>query len=128
LVEALRRHVKLMDGRIGAVRDALDAAGHTHTRVLSYAAKYASAYYGPFRDAVGSAKNLGTGDKRTYQMDAANTDEAAAASASPSIHDGGISGPSAVAMSGESSGSAPFSRCARSRVARNGWRRRRRGR
>jgi len=66
----------MMDGRIGAVRDALDAAGLIHTRVLSYAAKYASAYYGPFRDAVGSAKNLGTGDKRTYQMDPGNSDEA----------------------------------------------------
>lgn len=66
----------MMDGRIGAIRDALDAAGQTHARLLSYAAKYASAYYGPFRDAVGSAKNLGTGDKRTYQMDPANTDEA----------------------------------------------------
>ena len=66
----------MMDGRIGAVRDALEQAGHIHTRILSYAAKYASAYYGPFRDAVGSAKNLGTGDKRTYQMDPGNTDEA----------------------------------------------------
>ncbi len=66
----------MMDGRIAAVRDALDAAGYTHTRVLSYAAKYASAYYGPFRDAVGSAKNLGSGDKRTYQMDPGNSDEA----------------------------------------------------
>jgi porphobilinogen synthase len=66
----------MMDGRIGAVRDALEKAGLSHTRILSYAAKYASAYYGPFRDAVGSAKNLGTGDKRTYQMDPANGDEA----------------------------------------------------
>jgi porphobilinogen synthase len=66
----------MMDGRIGAVRDALDGQGFIHTRILSYAAKYASAYYGPFRDAVGSAKNLGTGDKRTYQMDPANGDEA----------------------------------------------------
>jgi porphobilinogen synthase len=66
----------MMDGRIGAVRDALDAAGCSDTRILSYAAKYASAYYGPFRDAVGSAKNLGTGDKRTYQMDPGNSDEA----------------------------------------------------
>jgi porphobilinogen synthase len=66
----------MMDGRIAAVRDALDAAGLIHTRILSYAAKFASAYYGPFRDAVGSAKNLGTGDKRTYQMDPGNTDEA----------------------------------------------------
>jgi porphobilinogen synthase len=66
----------MMDGRIGAVRDALDRAGRIDTRILSYAAKYASAYYGPFRDAVGSAKNLGTGDKRTYQMDPGNGDEA----------------------------------------------------
>jgi porphobilinogen synthase len=66
----------MMDGRIGAVRDALEHAGLIHTRILSYAAKYASAYYGPFRDAVGSAKNLGTGDKRTYQMDPGNGDEA----------------------------------------------------
>jgi porphobilinogen synthase len=66
----------MMDGRIGAVRDALDRAGLIETRILSYAAKYASAYYGPFRDAVGSAKNLGTGDKRTYQMDPGNSDEA----------------------------------------------------
>ncbi len=66
----------MMDGRIGQVRDALDAKGLIHTRILSYAAKYASAYYGPFRDAVGSAKNLGKGDKRTYQMDPANGDEA----------------------------------------------------
>jgi porphobilinogen synthase len=66
----------MVDGRIGAVRDALEKAGLSHTRILSYAAKYASAYYGPFRDAVGSAKNLGTGDKRTYQMDPGNGDEA----------------------------------------------------
>lgn len=66
----------MMDGRIGAIRDALDRAGFIHARVLSYAAKYASAYYGPFRDAVGSAKNLGTGDKRTYQMDPGNAEEA----------------------------------------------------
>ncbi len=66
----------MMDGRIAAVRGALDAAGYAHTRILSYAAKYASAYYGPFRDAVGSAKQLGTGDKRTYQMDPGNGDEA----------------------------------------------------
>jgi porphobilinogen synthase len=66
----------MMDGRIGSVRDALEKAGHSSTRILSYAAKYASAYYGPFRDAVGSAKNLGTGDKRTYQMDPGNGDEA----------------------------------------------------
>jgi porphobilinogen synthase len=66
----------MMDGRIGAVRDALDEQGFAHTRILSYAAKYASAFYGPFRDAVGSAKQLGTGDKRTYQMDPGNGDEA----------------------------------------------------
>jgi porphobilinogen synthase len=66
----------MMDGRIGAVRSALEQRGLSHTRILSYAAKYASAYYGPFRDAVGSAKNLGTGDKRTYQMDPGNGDEA----------------------------------------------------
>ncbi len=66
----------MMDGRIGAVRDALDAAGYDHVRIMSYAAKYASAYYGPFRDAIGSGKALGKGDKRTYQMDPANSDEA----------------------------------------------------
>jgi porphobilinogen synthase len=66
----------MMDGRIGAVRDALDAAGLTQVQILSYAAKYASAFYGPFRDAVGSKKALGGGDKRTYQMDPANGDEA----------------------------------------------------
>jgi len=66
----------MMDGRVGAIRDALDEAGFSSVRILSYAAKYASAYYGPFRDAVGSAKNLGGGDKRTYQMDPANGDEA----------------------------------------------------
>jgi porphobilinogen synthase len=66
----------MMDGRIGAIRDALDAVGCEHTRLLSYAAKYASAFYGPFRDAIGSKGNLGQGDKRTYQMDPANTDEA----------------------------------------------------
>jgi len=66
----------MMDGRIGKVRDALDHAGHDHVRILSYAAKYASGFYGPFRDAVGSATNLGQGDKRTYQMDPANGDEA----------------------------------------------------
>jgi porphobilinogen synthase len=66
----------MMDGRIGAVRAALEERGLIHTRILSYAAKYASAYYGPFREAVGSAKNLGTADKRTYQMDPANGDEA----------------------------------------------------
>jgi porphobilinogen synthase len=66
----------MMDGRIGAIRDALDGAGHGHVRIMSYAAKYASAFYGPFRDAVGSKSNLGKADKRTYQMDPANTDEA----------------------------------------------------
>lgn len=66
----------MMDGRIGAIRDALEAAGHIHTRIMAYSAKYASSYYGPFRDAVGSAANLGKGDKRTYQMDPANGDEA----------------------------------------------------
>ena len=66
----------MMDGRIGAIRDALDENGYDHVLILSYAAKYASAYYGPFRDAVGSAGNLGKGDKRQYQMDPANSDEA----------------------------------------------------
>jgi porphobilinogen synthase len=66
----------MMDGRVGALRDALDAAGHEGVRILSYAAKYASAFYGPFRDAVGSKSALGKGDKRTYQMDPANGDEA----------------------------------------------------
>ncbi len=66
----------MMDGRVGAIRRALDDAGHEETRILSYAAKYASALYGPFRDAVGSASSLGGGDKRTYQMDPANADEA----------------------------------------------------
>ncbi|MNY15987.1 Delta-aminolevulinic acid dehydratase [compost metagenome] len=65
-----------MDGRIGAVRAALEDAGHIHTRIMAYSAKYASAFYGPFRDAVGSAANLGKGNKMTYQMDPANTDEA----------------------------------------------------
>ncbi len=65
----------MMDGRIGAIRAALEKAGHTNTLLMAYAAKYASAFYGPFRDAVGSAKAL-TGDKRTYQMDPANSDEA----------------------------------------------------
>ncbi|MFO1044893.1 MAG: porphobilinogen synthase [Planctomycetaceae bacterium] len=65
----------MMDGRIGAVRKALDSAGFEHVQIMSYSAKYASAYYGPFRDAVGSAGNLGKGDKRTYQMDPANGDE-----------------------------------------------------
>ncbi len=66
----------MMDGRIGAIREALEQAGHIHTRILSYAAKYASAFYGPFRDAVGSAAALGKADKRTYQMDIGNSDEA----------------------------------------------------
>ena len=66
----------MMDGRVGAMREALEAAGHIHTRILAYSAKYASAYYGPFRDAVGSAGNLGKGNKATYQMDPANSDEA----------------------------------------------------
>jgi len=66
----------MMDGRIGRIRGALEKAGHIHTKILAYAAKYASGFYGPFRDAVGSAKNLGKGDKRTYQMDPANSDEA----------------------------------------------------
>jgi porphobilinogen synthase len=66
----------MMDGRVGAIRDALDAAGFDQVSILSYAAKYASAFYGPFRDAVGSAKQLGGGDKRTYQMDPANAREA----------------------------------------------------
>ncbi len=66
----------MMDGRIGAIREALDEAGHQRVQIMSYAAKYASAFYGPFRDAVGSAGNLGSGDKRTYQMNPANGDEA----------------------------------------------------
>jgi porphobilinogen synthase len=66
----------MMDGRIGAVRTALEEAGHIHTRILAYSAKYASSFYGPFRDAVGSAANLGAGNKYTYQMDPANSDEA----------------------------------------------------
>jgi porphobilinogen synthase len=66
----------MMDGRIGAVRQALEAAGQIHTRILAYSAKYASSFYGPFRDAVGSAGNLGGGNKYTYQMDPANSDEA----------------------------------------------------
>lgn len=65
----------MMDGRIGAIREALDDAGFVDVQIMSYAAKYASAFYGPFRDAIGSAKTL-TGDKRTYQMDSANSDEA----------------------------------------------------
>ncbi|WP_149195301.1 porphobilinogen synthase [Luteimonas suaedae] len=66
----------MMDGRIGAIRDALECDGFVHTRILAYAAKYASAFYGPFRDAVGSAAALGKADKTTYQMDPANSDEA----------------------------------------------------
>jgi len=66
----------MMDGRIGAVRQALDEGKFIHTRILAYAAKYASSFYGPFRDAVGSAAQLGKGDKRTYQMDPGNSDEA----------------------------------------------------
>lgn len=66
----------MMDGRIGRIRRELEAAGHIYTRILAYSAKYASAFYGPFRDAVGSAGNLGKGNKYTYQMDPANTDEA----------------------------------------------------
>ena len=66
----------MMDGRIGAIRDALEREGHVHARILAYSAKYASAFYGPFRDAVGSAAALGKADKKTYQMDPANGDEA----------------------------------------------------
>jgi len=66
----------MMDGRIGAIRQALDAAGHEDVAIMSYAAKYASAFYGPFREAVGSAKNLGGASKKTYQMNPANSDEA----------------------------------------------------
>ncbi len=66
----------MMDGRIGAIRDALEETGHIHTRIMAYSAKYASSFYGPFRDAVGSSANLGSGDKYTYQMDPANSDEA----------------------------------------------------
>ena len=66
----------MMDGRIGAIRDALEARGHIDVQIMAYAAKYASAFYGPFRDAVGSSSTLGTGDKRTYQMDPGNGDEA----------------------------------------------------
>jgi porphobilinogen synthase len=66
----------MMDGRIGAIRDALEGAGLIHTRIMAYAAKYASAFYGPFRDAVGSAPNLGKSTKMVYQMDPANSDEA----------------------------------------------------
>jgi len=66
----------MMDGRIGKIRDALEQKKLIHTRIMAYSAKYASAFYGPFRDAVGSAKNLGKADKKTYQMDCANGDEA----------------------------------------------------
>ena len=66
----------MMDGRVGAIRRALDDGGHGHVAIMAYAAKYASGFYGPFRDAVGSAASLGAGDKRTYQMDPANSDEA----------------------------------------------------
>ncbi len=66
----------MMDGRVGALREALDGRGHIHTRILAYAAKYASSFYGPFRDAVGSAATLGKADKYTYQIDPANSDEA----------------------------------------------------
>jgi porphobilinogen synthase len=66
----------MMDGRVGQIREALESSGHVHTRILAYSAKYASAFYGPFRDAVGSAASLGSGNKYTYQMDPANSDEA----------------------------------------------------
>ncbi len=66
----------MMDGRVAALRAALEGAGHIHTRILAYAAKYASSFYGPFRDAVGSSANLGKGNKSTYQMDPANSNEA----------------------------------------------------
>ena len=66
----------MMDGRVGAIREALEAAGYQDTRIMAYSAKYASSFYGPFRDAVGSAGNLGGAGKQTYQMDPANTDEA----------------------------------------------------
>ena len=66
----------MMDGRVGAIRAALESVGHVHTRILAYSAKYASSFYGPFRDAVGSAAALGGGNKYTYQMDPANADEA----------------------------------------------------
>ena len=66
----------MMDGRIGSIRNKLEANGLIHTQIMAYSAKYASAFYGPFRDAVGSAKNLGKSDKKTYQMDPGNTDEA----------------------------------------------------
>ncbi len=66
----------MMDGRIGAIRQALESSGHIHTRIMAYSAKYASAFYGPFRDAVGSKGNLGKSDKKAYQMDPGNSDEA----------------------------------------------------
>ena len=66
----------MMDGRIGAIRNAFEAQGHIHTRIMAYSAKYASSFYGPFRDAVGSSANLGKADKNTYQMDPGNSDEA----------------------------------------------------
>jgi porphobilinogen synthase len=66
----------MMDGRIGAIRGALEKNGHIHTRIMAYSAKYASAFYGPFRDAVGSASNLGKSNKKVYQMDPGNSDEA----------------------------------------------------
>jgi porphobilinogen synthase len=66
----------MMDGRIGAIRRALEAQGHPLVRIMAYSAKYASAFYGPFRDAVGSAGNLGQADKKVYQMDPGNSDEA----------------------------------------------------
>ena len=66
----------MMDGRIGAIREALEDEGFSNTQIMAYSAKYASSFYGPFRDAVGSASNLGGGDKKTYQMDPANSDEA----------------------------------------------------
>jgi porphobilinogen synthase len=66
----------MMDGRIGAIRDALEASGFIHTKIMAYSAKYASSFYGPFRDAVGSATNLGKADKKTYQMDPGNSNEA----------------------------------------------------
>ncbi len=64
----------MMDGRVGRIRQSLDQAGFEQVQILSYAAKYASSFYGPFRDAVGSAKNLASGDKKTYQQDPANSD------------------------------------------------------
>ena len=66
----------MMDGRIGRIRNSLDEAGHEHVQIMAYSAKYASAFYGPFRDAVGSASSLGSGSKATYQMDPGNGDEA----------------------------------------------------